>query len=239
MAASSKKKKNKTDTSTLIIYGVVGIAFLGGIAFLVSLMLGDSSYRKREKIAVIKLIKPPPPPVEKPPEPEVPKEVPKQEVIEDIPQPQDSPQNDQPQDDTPAGEDLGVDAEGGAGSDAFGLRGKKGGRSITLGGGGGGLSNASLLAKYGWYTKKVEKELWQRVKSILDKDGGIPKGKHSATIHLVLNETGSVIRYKLVGSSGNEKIDLALKSALMVLKVSEPKPDGMPSGLTLKVSSQS
>jgi protein TonB len=237
MAVAPKKKK-KTDTSTLIIYGVVGIAFLGGIAFLVSLMLSDSSHRKREKIAVIKLLKPPPPPVEKPPEPEVPKEVPKQEVIEDIPQPQDTPQDDQPQD-TPAGQDLGVDAEGGAGSDGFGLVGKKGGRGITLGGGGGGLSNASLLAKYGWYTKKVEKELWQRVKSILDKDGGIPKGKHSATVHLVLNGTGTITRFKLLGSSGNEKIDEALKSALSALKISEPKPDGMPNGLTLKVSSQS
>jgi len=238
MAVAPKKKK-KTDTSTLITYGIVGIIFFGGIAFLVSLMLGSVKTRPKEKIQVVKLLKPPPPPEQKPPEPEVPKEVPKQQVMEDVPQPQDTPQNDQPQDNTPAGEDLGVDAEGGAGSDGFGLVGKKGGRGITLGGGGGGLSNASLLAKYGWYTKKVEKELWQRVKLILDKDGGIPKGKHSATVRLVLNGTGMVTRFELVGSSGNNKIDEALKSALSALKVSEPKPDGMPSGLTLKVSSQS
>ncbi len=235
MAVKPKKKK-KPDKTVLLIYGAVGLVFLGAAVFVVSLIFGNVSTRKKERIAVVNLLKPPPP-EEKPPEPEIPKEAPKQEVIQDIPQPQDAPQNDQPQDNTPAGEDLGVDAEGGAGGDGFGLVGKKGGRGITLGGGG-GLSHLSLLAKYGWYTKKVEKELWQRVKVVLDKDGGIPKGKHQATVHLVLNGKGSVLSFKLVGPSGNEKIDQALKSALASMKVSEPLPEGMPSGMTIKLSSQ-
>src|SRR6266545_4823661 len=113
------KKKKKADKSTIIIYGVVGLVFLGIIGFLASLIFSDMGPRKKEHIAVVNLMKPPPPPEQKPPEPEPPKEVPKQ-VIQDIPQPQDAPQNDQPQDDTPAGQDLGVDAEGGAGGDGFG-----------------------------------------------------------------------------------------------------------------------
>ena len=96
----------------------------------------------------------------------------------------------------------------------------------------------SLLARYGWYTRKVEKELWQEVKSILDKQGGIPNGKHLATVHLVMSGKGSLINYRLVGSSGNEKIDQALKTAMAGFKVSEPLPDGMPKGMTIKISSQ-
>jgi hypothetical protein len=199
-------------------------------------MLGDMGPRKKEHIAVVNLMKPPPPPEQKPPEPVPPKEAPKQEVVQDIPRPQDTPQNDQPQDDTPAGKDLGVDAEGGAGGDAFGLVGKKGGRSIL--GGGGGMSRMSLLARYGWYTKKIEKELWRDVKSILDKEGGIPKGKHDATVHLMLNSKGAVVSFRIVDPSGNDKIDRALKAVLPSLKVSEPLPEGMPGGLTIRVSSQ-
>jgi hypothetical protein len=235
MALASKKKK-KTDKSALIIYGAVGVVFLGVIGFLAKLMLGDMGPRKKEHIAVVNLMKPPPPPEQKPPEPEPPKEAPKQEVVQDIPQPQDTPQNDQPQDNTPAGQDLGVDAEGGAGGDSFGLVGRKGGRSII--GGGGGMSRMSLLAKYGWYTKKIEKELWRDVKSILDKEGGIPKGKHDATVHLMLNSKGAVVSFRILDSSGNEKIDRALKAALPSLRISEPLPEGMPGGMTIKVSSQ-
>jgi len=234
--ATPAKKKKKTDKSALIIYGAVGVVFLGVIGFLASLMFSDLGPRKKEHIAVVNLMKPPPPPEQKPPEPEPPKVPPKQEVVQDIPQPQDTPQNNQPQDDAPAGQDLGVDAEGGAGGDAFGLVGRKGGRSLI--GGGGGMSRMSLLTKYGWYTKKIEKELWRDVKSILDKDGGIPKGKHDATVHLVLNSKGVVVSFRILDPSGNDKIDRALKAALPSLKVSEPLPDGMPSGLTLRVSSQ-
>ena len=96
----------------------------------------------------------------------------------------------------------------------------------------------SLLTKYGWYTKKVEKELWRDVKSILDQQGGIPKGKHYVTVHLVLSGKGAVISSRIVDPSGDEKIDRALKTALASLKVSEPLPDGMPSGMTIRVSSQ-
>lgn len=232
MAAISKKKK-KPDKNALLVNGIIVLVFLAGIGFVAHLLLSDSGPRKKEKIQIVKLLKPPP--EQKPPEPEAPKEVPKQETVKDIPQPQDTPQNKQPQDNAPAGKDLGVDAEGGAGSDGFGLVGRKGGRGII---GGGGVSGMSLLARYGWYTKKVEKELWSRVKQILDKDGGIPKGKHQATVHLQLNGRGDIVRFRIVGSSGNEAIDKAVKSALPSLKLSEPPPEGMPHGMTLRIASQ-
>jgi periplasmic protein TonB len=236
MAVAAKKKKKK-ESNGLLVYGAIAVVFLAGIAFMLNLLLSDTGLRKKEKIQVVKLLKPPPPPEEKPPEPEVPKEVPKQEVIEDVPL-QNGPKNDQPQDNTPAGKDLGVDAEGGAGSDGFGLVGRKGGRAIIGSGGGTGLSKSALLAKYGWYTNKVEKELWRSVKSHLDKDGGIPRGKHQLTIHLELNPNGSVIRFTVIGGSGNERVDQAVKTVMPLLRISEPPPDGMPRGMTIKVSAQ-
>jgi protein TonB len=237
MAVSPKKKK-KADKSGLVVNGIIVVVFLSGIGFVAHLLLSDTGPRRKDKIQVVKLLKPPPPPEQKPPEPEVPKEAPKQEIVEDVPQPQDTRQNDQPQDDTPAGQDLGVDAEGGAGSDGFGLVGKKGGRGITLGGGGSGASRMSLLAKYGWYTKKLEKELWRQVNQLLVKDGGIPKGKHQMTVHLELNARGDIVRFRVVALSGNDTVDKAVQSALPSLKVSEPPPEGMPRGMTLRIASQ-
>jgi len=238
MAAAPKKKK-KADKSALLVNGIIVLVFLAVIGFVVYLLSGDPGASRKATFHEVKLIKPPPPPEQKPPEPEPPKEIPKQEVVENVPQPQDAPSNDRPDDNPPAGEDLGVEGEGGAGSDAFGLRGKgSGGRDITLGGGRGGGSRMSLLAKYGWYTKKVERELWQRVKQMLDKEGGVPKGKHQMTVHLKLNARGDVVGFRVVSPSGNELIDKAVSITLPSLRVSEPPPEGMPHGMTLRIASQ-
>ena len=105
-------------------------------------------------------------------------------------------------DNTPAGDTLGLDAEGTAGSDAFGLVARKGGRSITSGpggsgrgggsgsgkggeggppriggggsgrAGGGGSERVSLLNKYGWYTQIVKTEISKKVQKQLDEKGG-------------------------------------------------------------------
>ncbi|WP_052700215.1 hypothetical protein [Methylocucumis oryzae] len=93
-------------------------------------------------LAKVNSIAPPPPPkVEKPPEPEVKNEVeqPEPEPEEPLPDVADEP---------PPG-DLGLDAEGTAGSDGFGLAARKGGRGL-LGGGGGG-------DPYAWYGGLIKK----------------------------------------------------------------------------------
>jgi TonB family protein len=80
--------------------------------------------------------------------------------------------------------------------------------------------------------------LWRLVKTILEKQGGIPKGKHHANVHLVLNKKGGIVSCRIVDPSGNEKIDQALKVAMTSFRVSDPPPEGMPGGMTIKVSSQ-
>ncbi len=227
-----KKKHKKAPYQNWLVPGVIGLVFLVGIGFIVKIIMTDVKPRSKEQMQTVTLVKPPEV-KEKPPEPEVQKEVPKQEVVQDIPQPQDTPQNDQPQDDTPAGSDLGVAGEGGAGGDSFGLVGKgKGGRDITLGGGGGGMGRLSLMAKYGSYSRKMEDEI---TKAVMKKLGGPPKGKYQVLVKITLDEQGKVVKHRIVGSSGNSEIDEAVDSILGDMKISEPRPAGMPP-FTLRLS---
>jgi outer membrane biosynthesis protein TonB len=235
--ADHKKKHKKAPYQNWLVPGVIGLVFAVAVGFILRIVFTDVGPRSKEKISTVTLLKPPPDVKEKPPEPEVPKEVPKQEVIQDIPQ--QAAQNDQSQDDTPAGNDLGVDAKGGAGGDSFGLVGKQGGRAITLGDhGNGGMNRLSLMAKYGWYTRKIQDEIKKQVKKRMDQDGGIPKGKFETRVKIVLDSRGAIIKYDIVGASGNSKIDEALQATLGEIKISEPPPAGMPAGMTLKITSQ-
>jgi outer membrane biosynthesis protein TonB len=235
-----KKKNNKSTYQSFLVPGCIGLFFLVAIGFLVKVVLTDSGPRQKEQISRVTLLKPPPEVKEKPPEPEAPKEIPKETMSTpvEMAQPQDQAQNQQ--DAPPAGADLGVEGDGSAGSDGFGLtaKGKGQGRDITLGGGGGGMNKLALLTKYGWYTTKIQEEIKRQMRKQLDQDGGIPKGKFQATIKILLDPKGSIIKYQIVASSGNDKMDEALKGSLPGFRISQPPPDGMPSGLTVKIVSQ-
>ncbi|MBT0666141.1 energy transducer TonB [Geobacter pelophilus] len=241
--ASKKTKKKQTDIKGIATVAVICAVILVAVGLLLKVMLSDSGSIKKPQIATVTLLKPPPPPEvkEKPPEPEVLKQQ-EQKMETPMQAPQDAPQNNQPADSAPPGADLGVDAAGGAGSDGFGLVGRKGGRSIIGGGsggtGGGGMSRVALLTKYGWYTKKVQDEIWGNVKKVLDKDGGIPKGKYKTLVWLQLDPKGSVTQFRIVNPSGNDKIDQAIRQAMAGIRITEPPPDGMPNAMTVRVSSQ-
>ncbi len=132
-----KRGKKKASGSGRVATVVVLLFFVllgGGFAYLIGT---DKGGGKKVFIAKVDLVrpnlpdKPPPPPKDKPPEPETQKQ-------QTIVAPQDmAPQQAGPKgDDKPAPEGpLGVEGEGGAGSDGFGLVGRgKGGRDvITLG----------------------------------------------------------------------------------------------------------
>jgi TonB family protein len=72
----------------------------------------------------------------------------------------------------------------------------------------------------------------------LDEEGGIPKGTLQAIVRISVDSNGAVTAYKIIGSSGNNKIDGAVKSSLMNIKISEPPPDGMPRTMDIKIKSQ-
>lgn len=232
----SHKHKKKAPPWVLI---AVTVAFVGGGVYIVKNVLSEDSPRKKTPVATVTLLKPPPPIMikEKPPELQPPKETQKkEEIIDPLENQAQTPQNSDSRDNTPAGDNLGVDAEGGAGGDSFGLVGKKGGRSILSGGG--GFGKISLLNKYAGYAQVVQTEVKKKVMKRLNEEGGIPKGKLQAVIRVTVDNEGAIETYRIIGSSGNNRMDDAVKEALQHLKISEPPPDGMPRTMDIKISSQ-
>jgi len=226
-----KKQKNRSNAIIWIVSAVVVVVFIGLGAFLVKLIISDDEGKSQRQIQMVTLLKPPPPPKipEKPPEPEIRKDEIMEQKIE-APKPDEMP--DQSQDNKPPGQDLGLDAEGTAGSDGFGLVGKKGGRALIGGGGG------SMTGQYAWYTYIVQEEIKKTVRERLEKTGGIPKGKIQIIIRIELDQQGKIIRCDIAGSSGNKIVDNAILDTLAMARVSEPPPDGMPRAMKLRISSQ-
>jgi hypothetical protein len=242
-AKTRPKQQSGTPYQNWLVPGVIGLVFLTIIGFVVKVFLSDDSSPKKA-VYQITLIKPPPPEEKvKPPEPEPQKETPKESITTpaEVPQPQQS-QEQLPDNAPPGGNDLGVEGEGGAGTDGFGLKGGiKGGRSVTVGGtggGGSGMGRLALLTKYGWYTDKIQDEIKKQYKKRMEKDGGVPKGKFEITLKILLDPQGIVKKYRIVTPSGNDRLDAALKASLPGLKISQAPPDGMPSLITLRIQSQ-
>ncbi len=155
-------------------------------------------------------------------------------------------------DDKPAAEGpLGVEGEGGAGGDAFGLVGRgKGGRDITtLGTGpsgtiGGDRDLLGAMRKHARYNKLVEDEINKAVKQALNENGGIPKGKNEAVVQIGMDDGGAVAEYRVIRSSGNRAVDEAVKRFLEYARISEPPPKDIPRGakglaiLSIKITAQ-
>ncbi|MHC1729280.1 MAG: TonB family protein [Syntrophobacteraceae bacterium] len=231
-----KHKKKSSPKAVWFISGFVVVGLLGGIGFLVNLMMSEDGPKRKNQVSTVNLLKPPPPPVvkEKPPEPE-PEIKKKQEVKEIVDAGPEKSRPDEPKsDDKPPGKQLGVDSEGTAGSDSFGLVGNKGG-SALIGGGGGG---SSLFQKYGWYNQMLQDELHRRVRKKLDENGGIPKTKLQTIVQITLDSRGKIKHYQIISSSGDRKMDSAVEEALRVTTISQPPPEGMPKGMKIRISSQ-
>ncbi len=217
-------------------WGLVGlfVVLLGIGVYVIWGILSEDAPKKKNTVATISLVKPPPtpPPIkEKPPEQQIQQQK-KEEFISEGPKDQAKGPD---RDDTPAGDKLGLDAEGKAGGDAFGLAGRKGGRSLLAGGGLG----SSQMKKFAWYHHMAEAEIRKRVLKILDDQGGIPGGKLQAIVDVYVSDTGVITSYKITGSSGNHRMDDAIKKVLSSsLKVGDAPPEGMDRVMTIRVFSK-
>jgi len=215
-------KKNWKRYAPNIIGGLlVTLVAIGLIAFVQNMLNKPVSTKKM--VQQITLIQPPPPPpkIEKPPEPEIKEEV-------NVPEPEDTPEEmpDPMADDTPLGDDLALDAEGVAGGDAFGLLGKKGGRDLI----GSGASNP-----FAWYAASIQGDILD----FLSEDTDIRKLQYSIRVSLWLDKSGKVKRAKLLGSTGDRKMDKRLKLALGKLEQLHDKPpDGLPQPVNLLITSK-
>ena len=170
------------------------------------------------------LVKPPPPPppppkVEKPPEP------PKEKIEEPVPEPEPEPEEPVPDvEEAPPGEDLGLDAEGGAGSDGFGLVGRKGGRGLFGGGGG------SPFAKYG-------KMAASEIREVLSENEKLRRKGYTAVGKLWLEADGTVEKIEIARGSNDPDIDNLLVRTLNKLKrINEPPPPQMEQPIKFKIT---
>ena len=179
----------------------------------------DEPVRKKVERQVTIIATPPPPPppppkVEEPPEPEVKEEIDIPEPEQDVPDIPDAP---------PMGDDLGLDADGSAGSDAFGMIGRKGGRSLLDG---------DPRAQYAGKLQRL-------IEDLLVDNEEIRVKAYSIVAQLWLGVGGNVEDVKLSPSTGDKDIDEALVRLLKNMAVvDQDMPEGMPRPIKLRISSR-
>jgi len=201
-----------------IFFGLVLTALV--IYFSVMLLgsSGNDEGKRKQTIQQVTLLTPPPPPpppkIEQPPEPEVQEEVEFDEPLEDVPDLPDAPA---------MGDDLGLDADGSAGSDGFGLIGRKGGRSLLDG------------DPHQMYASMLQKQ----VEELLIENEAIRVKAYSVIAQLWVTDDGSIKRARLVHSTGDEIIDNALIEMLTSITMLGRSPPGdMPQPIKLRISSR-
>jgi len=203
-----------------IIGGVIGAILVALIIYGISNFKQESDGRPQKKIQPITLLKPPPPPppppkIEKPPEPE--------KIEEKIPEPDPEPENLPDVDDAPPADSLGLDADGSAGSDGFGLAARKGGRGLLSGN------------PHAWYGNIV-KNLIQVVISEVD---DLRRTRYTATVRIWVDKQGNVTRYELVRGSNDARIDDKLQMTLAKLKrINKAPPVGMKQPIKLRITNR-
>jgi len=202
-----------------LIAGAALIAVVTGLlVWLVRYMVSQHGTPQRVVEQRITMLRPPPPPPEAPTPPPPPEKV--EQPIEP-PAPQQAPE----QADNAPSEQLGLDADGAAGSDGFGLAARKGGRDLV----------GSGTGAFVWYTTLVKDSVLQA----LSDDGRIRKGSYQVNVRLWLAADGRVERVALASSTGDRARDSAIESALQKLgRVREAPPLEMPQPITLRIVSR-
>jgi len=117
----------------------IGLLLLAGFVWFVHAMMGIKTSKQQRLVQTIQVIRPPPPPP-----PDQPPPPPPEKTQEQLPKDQPQPTPDQP--DQAPDQPLGVDAEGSAGGDAFGLAARRGGADLIGGSG---------TAPFAWYTNRM------------------------------------------------------------------------------------
>lgn len=202
-----------------VLAGAAVVAIVvAGLIWLVVDMQKTPDGPKRQVAQVVQIVRPPPPPPEPPPPPPPP-----EEKIEE-PLEQETPEE-APPEESQAAEQLGLDAEGVAGADGFGLAARKGGRDL-LGTG---------TAAFAWYTSSLK----DRILEFLSDDERIRKGKYQVTVSVWVRNDGTIEQIKLRSTSGDEKLDKAIEETLRNMqRAQEAPPLEMPQPVTLRIVSK-
>ncbi len=181
--------------------------FVALFIWFVHTMMGAKNGKQTRQVQVVQLIRPPPPPPPDQPPPPPPEKT-------DEPIPKDEP--DPAPDDQPApSPNLGIDAEGSAGGDAFGLAARRGGSDL-LGSGG---------SAFAWYTGRVRDAMIDQLAS----DSKITSKKYSIAVRVWIEADGRIKETQLLSSTGSREIDERIESRLKSLtRMSDAPPLEMP-----------
>jgi periplasmic protein TonB len=202
-----------------VILGGLAVTTLGvgAMAFMRS-FLQSTPLPPKPLVQEIHLIRPPPPPPDLPPPPPPPPE--EKVVVPDQEKPEPTPSNE-----PPPGDQLGLDAEGSAGGDAFGLAARKGGRDLLASGG-----NA-----YVWYAGLLKNEILDQ----LSAEKRARTGDYSVIVRVWVRNDGTVDRVRIAQSSGNRERDQAIEAALSRIgRLSQAPPADMPEPISLRIVSR-
>jgi TonB family protein len=125
---------------------------------------------------------------------------------------------------------LGTGITGDGPPDGFGLGTKGGGgRFGGIGGGGGGGS------RYGAYAGKIQRAISDALKT----HRKTRSASLSVKVRVWADATGRVTRVALSGTSGDPKLDAALRDEVLSgLQLPEPPPDGMPMPIVMRITGQ-
>ena len=201
-----------------LILGTVVVTTLGvGAIALMRSFLQSTPGQPKQVVQQIQLIRPPPPPPDLPPPPPPP-----EEKVE-LPDPQQKP-DPTPSNEPPPGERLGLDAEGSAGGDEFGLAARKGGRDLLASGG----------SAYAWYAGLLKGQILDQLNS----EQHARMGNYSVVVRVWVRSDGTIDRVRIAQSSGNRERDQAIESALSrITRLPQAPPADMPEPISLRIVS--
>jgi protein TonB len=196
----------------------VVIALVAALVWWIHGFMAHKDQKPTRMVQNITVIRPPPPPPPQETPPPPPDKV-------DVPIPQNQP--DPTPDNAPApAPDLGLDADGSAGSDAFGLAARKGGSDIVGSGG----------AIFAWYTSKLKDEVSDRLSS----DTKLRGKKYSVGVRIWIESDGKIKDVRVTTGSGSHDLDTAIAADLSALgHLSQSPPLEMPQPVSLQIVSRS
>ncbi|MDD2722614.1 MAG: energy transducer TonB [Methylovulum sp.] len=215
------------------IIRVVAVLIIAGIVFFVRRQILSAGYQRVEAPLSVTLLKDQPPVPPPPPPKEIleqPAEEPKTESMESEALEVES--NPEVLDET-----LGLDtATAVAGSDAFGLKARKGGKSLTEIKPESGLKKSKpSTMELGFYASKIEEYLQNE----LSKRNELRSINYSVIIKIWLDDEGRITRCDLGESTGNKNIDSLLVGTLTgSRKIPNAPPKNMPQPVILRITTQ-
>jgi len=202
------------------------LVLIAGMAFAVRGLLKVEAPKKKQ-VQQISLVKPQMPP-KPPPEPE---KVEQPKIKEDLAVPKEEPK---PEDNSPPPDaPLGLDAAATAGSDAFGLAARPGGRDITTIGETTGKGTGPGRGGMGTYSSHLQSLVQER----LNREERLRKAEYRSTVELWIEPDGRVGRVEIAGTTGNPDTDDLLRKSIAGARLNAP-PENLPQPVKVRVTSR-